>query len=219
MDLLHLIAYFLPLCFLAVFIGHLGKKFLLYLFWGFLAAVPVFIIVSLNLGKLLNIAAPTINISPVIEEFFKVLPLVLAVLVFRRNTNRDILIYAMAIGIGFSIIENLVILREDPYFFTILIRSFSTSLMHGCTCAVFGYGLVLIRDVDRRALPALLTGFFMVAVLIHAFFNLVDEHFGLVGDITDLILPFLLFQFLLLCYHVDIPRLFSPDPMNGEPGA
>jgi RsiW-degrading membrane proteinase PrsW (M82 family) len=100
---------------------------------------------------------------------------------------------------------------ENLSFFAILVRSFSTSLMHGCTCGIIGYGIVLIRDFHEKALPALLLGFYMVAVLIHAFYNLNYLFFGIGGMIADLIIPIFLFIFLLFCYHVDIPTLFRHD--------
>jgi RsiW-degrading membrane proteinase PrsW (M82 family) len=121
-------------------------------------------------------------------------------------------VYALASGIGFSIIENWILFSPETMgFFALLIRSFSTSLMHGCTCGVIGYGVILIKDVNRKAVPALLLGFFMVAVIIHAFYNLNALYFGVAGILADLVLPILLFLFLLLCYHVDIPTLFRPD--------
>jgi len=83
--------------------------------------------------------------------------------------------------------------------------------MHGCTCGIIGYGIVLIGDVNRRAVPALLLGFFMIAVIIHAFYNLNALYFGVAGILADLLLPVLLLFLLLICYHVDIPTLFSPD--------
>ena len=86
---------------------------------------------------------------------------------------------------------------ENFSFVALLIRSFSTSLMHGCTCGIIGYGIVLISDVNRKAVPALLLGFFMIAVIIHAFYNLNALFFGIPGILIDLLFPFLLFLFLL----------------------
>ena len=71
--------------------------------------------------------------------------------------------------------------------------------------------MVLISDVHRKAVPSLMLGFFMIAVIIHAFYNMNALFFGVAGILIDLILPVLLFLFLLFCYHVDIPTLFQPD--------
>jgi RsiW-degrading membrane proteinase PrsW (M82 family) len=212
MDASLLLAYFLPLCFLATFIGNLGKKFILYLVWGCIAAVPVLFLMPVLTGWFPEIVSPAVTLSPVLEEFFKALPLAIPLVIGSRSTNRDMLVYALASGIGFSIIENWILFSPETMgFFALLIRSFSTSLMHGCTCGVIGYGVILIKDVNRKAVPALLLGFFMVAVIIHAFYNLNALYFGVAGILADLVLPILLFLFLLLCYHVDIPTLFRPD--------
>jgi RsiW-degrading membrane proteinase PrsW (M82 family) len=212
MDAVLVIAYFLPICFLAFFIGTIGKKFVLYLIWGFLASIPVLLILPCLVSSFPEIITPEVTVSPLIEEFFKALPIVILALLGSRNSNRDLLVYAMASGVGFSIMENWMLFGgENLGFFGILLRSFTTSLMHGCTCGIIGYGLVLTRDFPKKALPALLLGFFMVAVLIHAFYNLNALYLGTAGIIADLILPVVLFLLLLICYHVDIPALFTPD--------
>lgn len=212
MDVAQVLAYFLPICFLALFIGTIGKKSLLYLLWGFIASIPVIILVPHLVSSFPEIVSPEVSISPVLEEFFKALPIIIPAVLGSRNSNRDLLVYAMAAGIGFSIVENWMLFGgENLGFFAILIRSFSTSLMHGCTCGIIGYGVILIRDFHEKALPTLLLGFYMVAVLIHAFYNLNAMYLGSPGIIADLLLPGALFFFLIVCYHVDIPAFFSPD--------
>ena len=213
MDTAIVLAYFLPICFLAVFIGNIGKKFVWYLLWGCIAAIPVIFLMPILTAGFPEIVSPPVTLSPILEEFFKALPLAIPVILGSRSSNRDLLVYAMASGIGFSIMENWMVFgMENLGFFAVLIRSFSTSLMHGCTCGIIGYGIVLIRDFHQKALPALLLGFYMVAVLIHALFNLNALFLGTAGIIIDLILPILLFLFLLLCYHVDIPTFFRQEP-------
>jgi RsiW-degrading membrane proteinase PrsW (M82 family) len=217
MDAALVIAYFLPICFLALFIGSIGKKFILYLLWGFIASIPVILLVPYLISAFPEIVGSEVTISPVLEEFFKALPVVVPAILGSRNSNRDLLVYAMAAGIGFSIMENWVLFGgESLGFFAILVRSFSTSLMHGCTCGIIGYGIVLTRDARQRAMPALLLGFFMVAVLIHASYNLAALYLGVIGICMDLILPPLLFLFLIVCYHVDIPTFFTPGPVPGN---
>jgi len=212
MDAAMVLACFLPIGFLAVFIGNLGKKFVLYLVWGFIAALPVLFLDPIIISQFPEIVSPAVTVSPFLEEFFKALPIVILALLGSRNSNRDMLVYAMASGIGFSIIENWVVLSQiNLGLAAILVRSFTTSLMHGCTCGIIAYGVILIRDFPRASIPSLMLGFYMVAVLIHAFFNLNYMYLGLAGYIVDLFLPLFLFLFLLMCYHIDIPALFRPD--------
>jgi RsiW-degrading membrane proteinase PrsW (M82 family) len=232
MGIFLVVAYFLPILFLMAFIGRAGKKYIIYLFWGFLSSIPVLILVS-GIPETVS-ASPyfIINISPLLEEFFKALPIIIPVLIGIKNNDEDLLVCAMASGIGFSIIENLIFFNPDFLPFTlgnimgvlvsffstthtlgdvmsVLVRSFSTSLMHGCTCGIIGYGIVLIRNFDRYALPTLLFGFYTIAVTIHAVFNLLFLKYSLNGTIIDLIFPVFLFFFLHACYHVDVPILFK----------
>ena len=103
MDIALAVAYFLPICFLALFIGSIGKRSVLYLLWGFIASVPVLILTPVLISSLPEIVTPAVTISPVLEEFFKALPIVIPAALGIRNNNRDLLVYAMASGIGFSI--------------------------------------------------------------------------------------------------------------------
>ncbi|MDO9324869.1 MAG: PrsW family glutamic-type intramembrane protease [Methanoregula sp.] len=228
-------AYFIPLFFLMAFIRRAGKKYIIYLFWGFLSSVPVLILVSFIPGAVSTSPYFIINVSPLLEEFFKALPIIIPALICIKNKDEDLLVCAMASGIGFSIIENLIFFNPELLPFTlgngmvvlgsifsnppvpgeimsVFIRSFSTSLMHGCTCGIIGYGIVLIRNFDRHALVPLLFGFYTIAVTTHAFFNLLSENYGTVGIILDLIIPVVLFFFLHACYHVDVPILFKKNP-------
>ncbi|MFA5237219.1 MAG: PrsW family glutamic-type intramembrane protease [Methanoregula sp.] len=210
MDLILYAAYLLPLLFMVIFIGRINTKFFLFVIWGFIAAVPVYFLEPVFFQTAQNeipTALFSITLSPVIEEFFKALPILVLALIGSRQQDRDILLYAIASGIGFSIIETGLLPTQDLA--VILTHSFSTALMHGCTCGIIGYGIVIAGHFDRRALPALILGFFTLAVTIHAIYNLLGSaYFGLAGICIDLIFPVFLFFALLLCYHVDLPSLF-----------
>jgi len=221
MEIVLVAAYFLPILFLIAFIGHNSKKFRIYLLWGVVASLPA-IFMYLEYPNALPGDLYSLTVSPLLEEFFKALPIIIPVIVGIKNSDRDLLVYAMASGIGFSIIEGLLDFSNwaarDPTilqftlvnFMSILARSFSTSLMHGCTCGIIGYGIVLVQNFDRRALPALLFGFYTLAVTIHAMFNLLLlDQYRPIGVIIDLIFPMILFLFLRTCYQVDLPILFK----------
>jgi len=207
-------ACFLPILFLMAFIGREGKKYIVYLFWGFLSAIPVLILIYVIPYSVLKTPYFVVNLFPLLEEFFKALPVIIPAIIGIKNNDKDLLVCAMASGIGFSIIENLIslILIPDYTVPIVIIRSFSTSLMHGCTCGIIGYGVVLIRNFDRHALPTLLFGFYTIVVTIHAMFNLLYLEYSPTGILIDLVFPVFLFFFLHACYHVDIPILFKKNP-------
>jgi RsiW-degrading membrane proteinase PrsW (M82 family) len=214
MEPVLILAYLLPIVFLAVFIGRTGKKFVIYLVWGFIAAIPAVFLENYFSGPNPPVTS-VITLSPLIEEFFKALPIMIPALVGIRSKDRDILIYALASGIGFSFVENwgsasgVLPPVTAGIFLGVLARSFSTSLMHACTCGIIGYGIVLTRNFDRSVLPVLLFGFYTIAVTVHAIFNLYAAAGGVAGLIVDLILPVPLFLLLLIGYHIDIPSVFG----------
>ena len=217
MEILLVAAYLLPLLFLMAFVGRAGKKFIIYLFWGFLASVPMLVLFLLVNPALRSDPFLSITVSPFFEELLKALPIIIPAFIGIKNQDEDVLVYAMASGIGFSLVENWYLIHPEALqltlanFLNVLSRSFSTSLMHGCTCGIIGYGIVLIRNFDRRALPALLFGFYTLAVTTHAMYNLLFEKYGEIGAIIDLVFPVLLFWLLLTCYHVDVPALFKKN--------
>ncbi len=228
-------AYFLPILFLMAFVGRAGKKYIIYLFWGFLASVPVLILTPAIIHAI-PIANPELTVSPLLEEFFKALPIIIPALIGAKNRDDDLLVCAMASGIGFSLIENIIHVNSDlvgyqlqtigtslagffstPHaqaeIFAVLATSFSATLMHGCTGGIIGYGVVLIRNFDRAALPTLLFGFYTIAVMVHALYNLLLlPAFHRVGPMIDLIFPVFLFFLLHALYHVDVPVLFRKNP-------
>jgi len=212
MDLILYAAYFLPLLFLILVLGRINAKVFLFVAWGIVAAIPVYFLEPVLFGAA-TVEMPTVlvslTISPIIEEFFKALPLLFLALPAAKLRDRDILLYALASGLGFSIIETGLI--PSPSMLAVLTHSFSTALMHACTCGIIGYGIVLAMHFDRRAYPALLLGFYTLAVTVHAFYNLLGSaYFGTAGVCIDLVFPVLLFFLLLLCYKTDIHALFTP---------
>jgi RsiW-degrading membrane proteinase PrsW (M82 family) len=216
MDLVLIAAYLLPFLFLAAFIGRIDRRVVLFILWGFVAAIPAFflepVLFAAAQGEIPVALAP-LTISPLIEEFFTALPLLILAFFGARQQDRDIFLYAMASGIGFSIIETSLLASPDPL--AVLIHSFSTALLHGCTCGIIGYGIVIAGHFDRRAFPALILGFFTLAVTVHAIYNtLGTTFFGLAGICVDLAFPVLLFFALLACYHIDLPTLLSHRPAS-----
>lgn len=214
MDLILYAAYLLPLLFLVFFIGRINTQVILFFVWGIICAVPVYflepVLFSAAASEMPAVLVP-LTISPIIEEFFKALPLLCLALPAVRLHDRDIFLYALASGIGFSIIETGLVV--SPNLLLVLTHSFSTALMHACTCGIIGYGIVIAGHFDRRAYPALLLGFYTLAVTIHAFYNLMGSaYFGMAGICIDLVFPILLFFALLLCYRTDLVSLFTPCP-------
>lgn len=117
----------------------------------------------------------SIHVAPAVEELLKVLPLC-AFILRRRATKRYLIVYyAMASGIGFSIIENYLYLSQlggtDGTGMYMVLRSISTALMHGMATAVVGMGLSFIQEFHVFVLP-IAFGLLSAAITGHSLYNL-----------------------------------------------
>lgn len=115
-----------------------------------------------------------VGIAPFIEEGMKGL----GVYYMRAQIRfiADGLVFGAAVGFGFSFIENLLYgvsawatLGVASAFATILIRSFSSSLLHGSATAMTGYGVA--QNQMRKGRGHAMAGYYLLAVTMHASFN------------------------------------------------
>jgi RsiW-degrading membrane proteinase PrsW (M82 family) len=148
-------------------------------------------------------------IAPFVEEFAKVFGL------FRVSRfidhPRSGLVLGAAVGLGFAATENMLyegsaLLGGGVVLFltTALIRSFSSALMHGSATSMSGYGLARSRFGGRSWVP-----YYLLAVLMHAAFNLFASFGGLfeseLGSIANLV--GLAFAFVLVIVSVRMIRV------------
>jgi len=132
-------------------------------------------------------------VAPIVEEAAKAMGVVFVVGYFARA--EDGLVYGVAAGLGFAATENLLYevsaleVGVIAYFATALIRTISSTLLHASATGVTGLGLGRAHAMKRPL--ALAFPYYLVAVLMHSFFNLVaglgTTHPGLLGDYTDLV--------------------------------
>lgn len=131
-------------------------------------------------------------VAPIVEEAAKAVGVVLVVGYFSRA--EDGLVYGVAAGLGFAATENLLYevsalqVGVIAYFATALIRTISSTLLHASATGVTGLGLGRAHAAGRPLLFAL--PYYLLAVLMHSFFNLVaglgSTHPGLLGDYTGI---------------------------------
>ncbi len=118
----------------------------------------------------------TTNITPITEEILKCLPVLYFALCF--SDDRDTLVsLAMAIGLGFALLENMVILLSNIETVTVpwaLARGFGAAQMHGACTACIGMGISYVRK--RRKLFYCGTFALLIAASVfHAVFNLLVQ--------------------------------------------
>lgn len=112
--------------------------------------------------------------APWVEEFLKALPLVYLLRTRRLGLPIDAAIAGFAVGAGFALLENAFYLhmRPDLSILAIVLRGFSTAVMHGGATAVFGMVAVALTDRSPHAGAWLLLPALAAAAVLHGTYNL-----------------------------------------------
>ena len=139
----------------------------------------------------------TTVITPITEEIIKAIPLLFYAKVY-SDKRSTITMIAFALGIGFGMFENTVILVQNIETVTItwaVIRGFSTALMHGICTYTVGYGISFINKKKKlffSGVFALLT----FAAIYHGIFNMLQLRHSYIGSFVPIItyIPFVVLQ-------------------------
>ena len=132
----------------------------------------------------------TTNVTPITEEFVKVLPVIYYAYVF-SDDKRSVTTVAFATGVGFAMLENIIILMQNlmsANFFFAMIRGFSTGLMHSITTMLVASFVPYIHEKKKLFLCGVLCSF-NLAVVFHSVFNLLVEAGSAVANYIGYFLP------------------------------
>lgn len=125
--------------------------------------------------------------TPITEEVIKAIPVFFFAYVISAKRHR-LFTVSIALGLGFALLENIIILVEDIDNVTIawaLGRGFASSLMHSLCTAMVGFGLSLIH-LKKKLFICGSFSLLLAAITFHAIFNcLVQSEYPILG----LILP------------------------------
>ena len=161
-----------------------GRKNYIFIVMGFLCCV-----ISAYLNTFFTILyhtdslAAVMEITPVIEETVKLLPLLFCMVVFEAKPEESSSII-FNIAIGFATFENICYLLENgtDNLLHLVIRGFSSGAMH-ITCAfVIGYGLRLFRESSFLKAAGTF-GLLCVTITFHAIFNMFMKTDGVIRNI------------------------------------
>ena len=169
-----------------------SKRFLIFIVIGLsiclVSAQINTILIDMLKMDLLNY---TITISPINEEILKAIPLIFFTLAFAKEKD-EILPLGFAIGIGYAILESIVVYCNSLYELTVswaIIRGFGAALMHSVCTAMIAMGLSYVFNNKKSHMEGIL-GLFSLAILYHATFNaFIQTDYSIVA----LIMPVLLF--------------------------
>ena len=189
--------------------------------WGAAIAVIASIILEIVLGYAVALTTHDyttymfiviVIVAPFVEEFTKPLALRFNIVKKELDELEDGLIYGAVAGLGFAATENLfygynALLTAGFTYFIILItiRSFTGCMIHASATAWTGYGygkVVMKHTTILRVLP-----YFIIAILVHAFYNFLPTFGILIGSSAIVLLAFLFVPITILIVRRKIRTL------------
>jgi RsiW-degrading membrane proteinase PrsW (M82 family) len=139
----------------------------------------------------------TVIVTPVTEEFFKMLP-VLYYAVVISDKKEKLFTASMATGIGFAILENAFYLLNYPDFtmFSAVIRAFGAGLMHGMCTLLVGVGISFVKKKSKLFAVGTF-GLLSTAIVYHGIYNiLIQSEYSIIGAFLPITtyIPFLIWR-------------------------
>ena len=139
----------------------------------------------------------TTTITPITEEVVKMLP-ILFFAIMVTDDRRTLIPISFAVGVGFALLENVVILTQNVENVTILwalVRGFGSGLVHGICTVMVGWGISYIKK-RRKFFYCGTFALLSAAIIYHAIYNLlVQSQYQYVGILLPTItyIPIILF--------------------------
>ena len=131
----------------------------------------------------------TTTITPVTEEIVKMLPILYLAIVI-SDDRRVVIPNAFAVGVGFALLENVVILTQNVENVTILwafVRGFGSGLVHGICTVMVGWGISYIKK-RRKFFYCGTFALLSAAIIYHAIYNLlVQSEYQYVGIVLPIL--------------------------------
>ena len=118
----------------------------------------------------------TTTLTPVTEEIIKALPIVYFAIVI-SDDRRTLISIAYAVGVGFAVLENMVILVQNIENVTVLwalVRGFGSGLVHGICTVMVGFGISYIKK-RRKLFYCGTFALLSAAIIYHAIYNLLVQ--------------------------------------------
>ena len=132
----------------------------------------------------------TVNVTPIIEEILKLLPLIVYTMAFKPE-RRDLLDAGIACGIGFAMLENALIIARaasSVSLFTAVVRGIGAGMMHALCVCIVAFGISLMQKRRKWFLPGT-AALVICAMTVHSLYNiLIQSRFYLLGLLFNVVL-------------------------------
>ena len=121
----------------------------------------------------------TVNVTPIVEETLKALPVIFAAFLFKPK-RQFLLEGSVAVGVGFATLENVCLLADTCTLLSpglILTRGFGAGMMHGISTLAVGYSMTYINR-DRKLSYTGTVAALSAAIIYHSIYNIIvqSEH-------------------------------------------
>ncbi|MCR4646312.1 MAG: PrsW family intramembrane metalloprotease [Oscillospiraceae bacterium] len=200
MDNLSYIAYICIVVSLGLLVPLLDRKMLRVVVFIIVGASSCLIVSELN-NILLHLYDDdlyyvTTTITPITEEIIKAVPILYYAIVF-SDDPKQITACSFAVGVGFAMLENIIILIQDIDSVTIMwavIRGFGSGLVHGICTMMIGMGISFVKKRKKLFISGVFS-LLSYAIIFHATYNLLVQseyrYFGIAMPLLNYI-PFLI---------------------------
>ena len=136
-----------------------------------------------------------VTVTPISEEVLKALPVLYYAIVI-SDKKEKLFTAAMALGIGFAVLENAYYLMNFESFniLSAMIRAFGSGLMHGMCTLLVGVGISFVKKREKLFFVGTF-GLLSTAIVYHGIYNiLIQSSYSIVGALLPVAtyVPFLL---------------------------
>lgn len=192
------VSVFVPILLMACLIEKKARQPIIFVLIGIFVSVFAAEVNGL-LRTLLPMSAfeVTIIVTPITEEILKAVPILVFAIVLDAK-KEALFTAAMAVGIGFAVLENAYYLLNDASFNMIdaIIRAFGAGLMHGMCTLLIGVGISFVKKKSK----IFMVGTFALlstAITYHGIYNmLVQSDYRAVGFLLPIstYIPFVVWR-------------------------
>ena len=145
------VSVFVPILLMACLIEKKARQPIIFVLIGIFVSV-----FAAEVNGLLQMLLPmstfevTIIVTPITEEILKAVPILVFAIVLDAK-KEALFTAAMAVGIGFAVLENAYYLLNDASFNMIdaIIRAFGAGLMHGMCTLLIGVGISFVKKKSK----------------------------------------------------------------------
>ena len=139
----------------------------------------------------------TIIVTPISEEILKAIPILFFASLLSPK-KEEVFTAAMAIGIGFAVLENAFYMLNDASFNMIdaIVRAFGAGLMHGMCTLLVGVGILFVKK-KRKLFVVGTFAMLSTAITYHGIYNmLVQSDYQIIGYLLPIAtyIPFMVWR-------------------------